>query len=298
MAGISLTSLEPSATQFIGRLVQHRWTPLLLSLLALLLLSYSLAQWSWRWLTPAAPVAAPVAKSEIVNPQTVLRDLLTANLFGMVDSGKSGLSHAQLPNTSLNLVLTGVMVRGKNGLALIRIDGGDETAIGVGQEVQAGTKLQAVYPDRAILQRAGILESLMLKDNTPDLPEGSILSGNRAARGTPAHSAVISSQGNQYTVNRESMMQQMQRPEFLSQALIVPNAGGGFLVREVQSGSVYERLGVKVGDVIRSINGQNVNSMDDVMKLYQQLGGLEQSGQVNLEVARAGRTETLNYTFQ
>jgi hypothetical protein len=35
--------------------------------------------------------------------------------------------------------------------------------------------------------------------------------------------------------------------------------------------------------------------MDDVMKLYQQLGGLEQAGNVSLEVTRDGRPEHLHY---
>jgi S1-C subfamily serine protease len=156
-------------------------------------------------------------------------------------------------------------------------------------------KLQAVHPDRAVLLRAGILESLPLKDAVPALPEGSIVTG-AVRREAPGFG--IEHEGNEFRVNRDSMLQQMQRPDILTQALIVPNSGGGFLVREVQPGSVYEKLGVRVGDVIRSVNGQPINSMDDVMKVYQQLGGLHRAGNVNLEVARAGRIESLQYNLK
>jgi len=234
---------------------------------------------------PKATEAAPAKNSE-------LQSLLSAHLFGLPEPGN--LAGDQLPLTSLNLELTGVMVRGADSLAVIRIGGSEETSIGIGQEIQAGATLYAVYPDRAVLRRAGILEGLMLKDGAPALPAGSILSPEKSS----AMQSGIRGGGNQYTVDRDTMTQQMQRPEFLTQALVVPNAGGGFLVREIQPGSVYEKLGVRVGDVIRSVNGQAINNMEEVMKVYQQLGGLQQAGNVTLEVSRAGRTEVLHYSLQ
>ena len=66
------------------------------------------------------------------------------------------------------------MVGGTNNFAFISINGSNETAFGLGDEILAGATLQAVYPDRAILRRGGALESLVLKDNLA-LPEGSIV---------------------------------------------------------------------------------------------------------------------------
>ena len=65
-----------------------------------------------------------------------------------------------------------------------------------------------------------------------------------------------------------------------------------------QPGSVYEKLGVRTGDVIRSVNGQPINNMDEVMKLYQQLGGIDRVGSVAIEVTRGGRTESLQYNIE
>jgi type II secretion system protein C len=263
------------------------------NLAALALLAYSLAQWSWRLVTPkSTPAPAVTAVTPAQDSAAAMRELLAANLFGAVAPGQGGFSPDNLPLTSLNLVLTGVMVRGPQSFALIKIDGGDEEPVVVGQEIKAGAKLHAVYPDRAVLSRGGTYESLVLKDSAAALAPGSIVSGAPAA--TDSGNAIRGS-GNQFTVNRQSMIQQMQRPEFLSQAMVVPNAGGGFLVREVQPGGMYEKLGVRVGDVIRSVNGQPVNTMDDVMKVYQQLGGLQSAGSVSLEVMRGGRSEQLHY---
>lgn len=156
-----------------------------------------------------------------------------------------------------------------------------------------------MYADRALIRRGGATESLMLKDTGPALPGGSVVlpPAPSARGGSPGSPAVQRLGANTYSVNREQMNQQLQKPEFLSQALMVPNAGGGFLVREVQAGSLYEKLGLKVGDVIQSVNGQPVNTVEDVMKLYQQFstGG---ASQVSVDIRRAGKNESLQYNLQ
>jgi type II secretion system protein C len=295
MAGLSLSSHSLDPDKLLERLTTSRWTPILVTLTALVLLSYSLAQWTWRLMAPAgtAPRTPVAATSPSQDNAAMLRDLLATNLFGVAQPGTGGFSPDALPATSLNLVLTGVMVRGKDSFALLRIEGGDETPVRVGEEILAGARLYAVYPDKAVLWRGGSYESVLLKETATALPSGAIVASG--ARNRTGYADVVRGSGNQFAVNRDSMKQQMQRPEFLSQALVVPNAGGGFLVREVQPGSLYEKLGVNVGDVIRSVNGSPVNNMDDVMKLYQQLGGLEQAGNVSLEVTRDGRPEHLHY---
>lgn len=234
---------------------------------------------------PSAPIADGAAE---------LRQLLSANLFGQADVAGQALSPASVPLTSLNLVLTGVMVGGSNNFAFISVNGSNETAYGIGDEILAGAALHSVYPDRAMLRRGGALESLMLKDG-PILAEGSVVTSPQYRNNTPL--AGVRGSGNNFTVDRGTLTQQLQKPEFLTQALMVPNAGGGFLVREIQPGSVYEKLGVRAGDVIRSVNGQAINNMDEVMKVYQQLGGASQAGTVSIEVTRGGRTENLQYNI-
>jgi general secretion pathway protein C len=262
------------------------------------LLTYSLAQWSWRLMEPAPvlndqrPVAAPIADSA-----AELRQLLSANLFGQLDltAGQSGQSPATVPLTSLNLLLTGVMMSGANSFAFISINGANETSFGIGEEILAGATLHAVYPDRVLLRRGGALESLVLKDNSA-LPEGSIVTAPQIRNDAPL--AGIRGSGSNFTVERNTLTQQMQKPEFLKQALMVPNAGGGFLVREIQPGSVYEKLGMRTGDVIRSVNGQPINNMEEVMKLYQQLGGVNHVGSLAIEITRGGRSESLQYNIE
>ena len=199
-----MTQMMPAAEQLIEKIGASRWTPIGVNLFALLLLSYSLAQWSWRLMEPATAPGEqrPVA----VDNGADLRQLTSANLFGQVDlaTGQNNLSPATIPLTSLNLVLTGVMMRGAGGFAIISVNGGEATSFSVGDEILAGATLHAVHPDRALLRRAGLLESMLLKDSIA-LPEGSIVTSPQLR--DSGSLAGIRGNGNNFTVERNTVFE-------------------------------------------------------------------------------------------
>lgn len=286
--------------EHMERWLAKPWVPWAINLAVLLLLTACLAQWTWRmWqpsVEPAARAAAPAGDS---GAEYNLTALTSANLFGHAEPASTGVALENIPLSSLNLVLSGVMVTAAGSFALISADGGPEMPIAIGEEIIAGATLLEVHPDRVLIRRGGATESLLLKEIGTALPSGSITPASRPTASARAPSAEVQRLGNNsFSVEREQINRQMQRPEFLSQALMVPNAGGGFLVREIQPGSLYEKLGLKVGDVINSVNGQAVNTVDDVMKIYQQLSGAGNTAQVNLDIRRAGKNESLQYNLQ
>lgn len=286
----------PHWLEQVEQWLAKRWVPALVNLTVLALLCFTLAQGTWRLFTAPTSSDAPPGISAVneTGSDFNLQALLSANLFGQAaPATKAAETLETIPLSSLNLVLTGVMVTPAGSFALISSDGGPETPFAAGQDIVSGVSLYAVYADRVLIRRGGATESLMLKDTGPNLPEGSI---KTASGPNPRTTAGVQPRGeNNFAVNRQQLTQQMQKPDFLTQALMVPNAGGGFLVREIQAGSMYEKLGLRVGDVIQSVNGQPVNTMEDVMRLYQQF---ESVTSVSMEIRRAGRTETLSYNFQ
>lgn len=81
------------------------------------------------------------------------------------------------------------------------------------------------------------------------------------------------------------------------QPYIPPGNGGsveGFKFTAIQPGSPYEKLGFKVQDIIKSVNGEPVNSPTKAMELYNSLKG---QNDLELEVERNGRTEKFNYNI-
>lgn len=288
----------------LDRLSSQPWLPYVINGLALVLLTAGLARWTWQLITPAiapnAPLSAPVARTNAA-PAFNLQTIQSAQLFGVAPMAAGGGNIENIPLSSLNLALTGLIAAGDKGVALIRVEGQPEAPFAIGDTIVGGAVLHAVYADRAIIMRNGVAESLLLEGAAQPLPGTPMPTPAPPTRGAITTPGInpedVFAQGpNTYAVSRDAVTNQMRNPQkMLSQALMVPNAGGGFVVREIQPGSVYEHLGLKVGDVIRSANGQPLNSMDDVVKLYR---GSSNLSSVQLEVLRNGRVESLQYNLQ
>ena len=262
----------------VQALLTHRAVPTAAAVAALLSLSWALAQGTWRIAQPGSP-AVSGASAEPLD----LSALTRAQLFGAAASQ----AEASLAPTNLNLTLTGVVARPVGGCALVIVQGQPESAFCAGEELTPGVRLDKVERDRILILRNGALETVPLKDVDKH--------ANLIAPAPPSLPIVQQSGSGSAVVDRRQLQQQMGKPEFLSQALIVPNPGGGFLVRQIQPGSTYEKLGLKPGDVIKNVNGQALASMDDVMRLYQQFGSAQR---VLVEVQRQGRNETLYYDMR
>lgn len=279
MAALSVAQrFIPSAGR-IQAVLTHRAVPVAAAVAALLWLCWALAQGTWRILQPGSPIVTRSGADAVD-----LGALARSQLFGPVASAR-GPDEASLAPTNLNITLTGVAVRTTGGCALVIVQGQPESAFCAGEELTPGVRLDAVERDRIVIVRNGAREAVPLKDSDKASLIGPLVTSPIVQPGPS---------GGQL-VDRRQLQQQLGRPEFLSQALIVPNPDGGFLVRQIQPGSLYEKLGLRPGDVIRNVNGQALTSMEDVMRLYQQFGSAQR---VLVEVQRQGRNETLYYDMR
>lgn len=273
----------------------RRWFPAFVNIVALAILGWGMADWTWVLVVPTVPQVIPDRYTGAGNQPLNMQPILDAQLFGQAPqvAGAGGESLDAIPISGLNLVLAGVVAAGGASFALISVDGQPQEPFAIGQEVTAGAVLQAVYPDRVLLRRNGITESLMLegvKGDGAGASEGSVLPAG------PALTGILKRGQNDYVVPRAVINAELHQPQsLLTQALMVPDPGGGFLVREIQPNSVYQKLGLHVGDVIRSVNGQPVNTMQEAFHAYQQASTL---ANVQLQIVRNGRTEVLQYQVQ
>ncbi len=272
--------LIPSAGR-IQALLTHRTLPAAAAAAALLALCWTLAQGTWRVLQPSSPAVSRAAGADL----TDLRGLVDAQFFGRAAPAGNPAAEASVAPSNLNMTLTGVVAQASGGCALVIVQGQPESAFCSGEELSPGVRLDSVQRDRIVIVRNGAREAVFMKDVDAS-----------AVSGAPPPPPIVQSVGtDRQLVDRRQLQQQLGRPEFLNQALIVPNPDGGFLVRQVQAGSLYEKLGLRPGDVIRNVNGQPLTSMDDVMRLYQQFGTAQR---VLVDVQRQGRSETLYYDMR
>ncbi len=69
----------------------------------------------------------------------------------------------------------------------------------------------------------------------------------------------------------------------------------GLMLSRVKPNSLFMRMGLRNGDVISGVNGQELQSVDDAMSFYEKL---KESDQVTVNLKRGGRQRTIQYTIR
>lgn len=245
----------------------------------------------YRLLLEASQNPTPDSSGVGVNPN----ELISYHLFGAAPSS-TPVSNEKIPLSSLNLKLTGVVASDRGGFALISVNGQPQSPFYIGEVVTRNAVLDQVLPDRVILMRGNTRESLLLDNNEQDiLPLGKARVPARV--GNPAD-AIQNVGDNSFILPKKIVAANVNNMDVLEQALIVPNKDGGFLVKNVQKNSVFEKLGLRKGDVILKVNRLAVNNMTDVMQLYRLTRDINKIDNIQVELNRDGDYRTLNYKLE
>jgi general secretion pathway protein C len=222
----------------------------------------------------AAPPAAPLDIGALVN----------AHLFGSALVQASG-DAANAPPSSMPLVLAGVLATKdpKEGMAIIGESAQSAKVVSVGQQVPGGAQLHSVYNDRAIIDRAGALESVFLPRRS---------SGGVGAPPPPLPVAAADSNAAMIDRMRKlvnddpGMITQVMRPQPVF-------AGGqmkGFRVYPGANRQAFARLGLRAGDMVTAINGTPLTDQERAKEIFGTLGS---STEARVTITRNGRQQEL-----
>lgn len=69
----------------------------------------------------------------------------------------------------------------------------------------------------------------------------------------------------------------------------------GLKLDKVKAGSIFAKAGLLAGDVVVSVDGQPMQTIDDAADLYARAGNMKQS---NVQILRAGKEQTLRVAIQ
>jgi general secretion pathway protein C len=231
------------------------------------------------------PIAAPVSPShqrQGVNVQSVI----SAHLFGVAMADPTTQDPTNAPLSSANLVLAGTIATQdpKHGIAIIS-DGGPSKVFSVGDNVN-GASLHSVYLDHVILDRGGTLETLLL----PRLLAGSPrMASSRRIPGADQRTV-------QAVDNIRRMVQQ--DPGLLDQVMRTvasyDNAAGklrGFRAYPGRNRAIFNKLGLKPGDLVTAINGQ---PLDDPQHSQEVFNTIQSSNSVTVTIERSGQKQDIS----
>jgi general secretion pathway protein C len=217
------------------------------------------------------PNAAPVAGA----PQrrgVELRTIVDAHLFG-----QAAVSSADAPQTSIPLVLAGVLALQdpSQGMAILGPNPAQAKLYAVGAAVPGGARLYAVYRDRVLLDRGGAIESLLL-------PHKSLVAAPppAAASPTPVQRIQALAQNNGALLGGLIRFQQVQvagQPGKVLGFRIYPGTRS--------SPAAFAQLGLHSGDLITAVNG---TPLDDAQRANDVLQTLSNASSATVTIVRNG----------
>jgi general secretion pathway protein C len=289
----------------IGKeLTQHGYT--LLQLVALTLVIYIgvdvfykvLQSQLWQVKTQQVTMEKPSRPSALEEPS--LRDfqvISDRNLFGSMEAGSATVKPEEieaLDPTTLQVALLGT-VSGDAQTAYAVIE---ETATGeqglyrVGDGIQNAI-IKMILRGKVVLRVGDNDEVLTMEESARSRTKaGSASSRVRRSRTVPRRSTV--------TVRQSEVQESLQNMnELLSQVRIRPHfrdgQPDGLALTRIKSQSIFARMGLRSGDIVKGVNGNPIETPDDVLSLYE---GLKSGSQISLEITRNGEPQTINYRIQ
>lgn len=263
----------------------------------------------------APPAARPRAQQQITQNQRGYYNVIAdRNIFnndkkippalgtvGGEEGATPGGGIKDLPPvpTSLPVSLLGTLVHANplRSVATLQLKSkNDSVAVRVDSDVEGMLVVTKIERNRVEFRNSASqrLEFVEIKDDMklPTLTTGSSSAPKQVGE-------VRQKSDTEFELKRDDVNRLTQNlPELLQQARAVPRMGPNgqiecFSLADIAPGSIYERLGLKRGDCIGSVNGEKIDSPGKAMDMYNALRS--GSNQIQIGVDRGGRQENFNY---
>lgn len=279
--------------------------------------------------TPAAPSSEPAARkaggrddsSAMANAESVKR----RNLFNSeppVDEPTEDVEIEETPvatgeppgpddeckESDAPVSLLATMAATPSPLSMAVVDDGQtpqSRVVREGQSVGDAT-IARIYRSRLVLSRGSSFECVELGK-----PKGKGASYTPSSSYSPPPVASNDSSKkieegikkvgkDRYEIDREMLNEQLENMETLTrQARVIPHYRDGkpqgFKIVGVRPGSLLSQLGVRSGDVLKSVSGEEIDSPNKALELLERL---KTTGNVPIEIDRRGQPVTLEYDIK
>ena len=275
----SPTELVTSASEYL---------PFWVSALLPVCIAYYLARLFWllipvgngvEWTASMAPASAS-APSAIVADYDSIAD---AHLFGesSADANPVPVETVDAPDTRLNLKLRGTVATDDQSKAHAIIVGstGNEDAFFIHDLIPGGAVLHRVLPDRVILNRGGILETLRL----PEKSVGAVAGTPRTRSATGRVAPTLPTSVQNLVAPTATGFTDIVRPQ-----PYMPNGQlQGYRVYPGRDRRAFASLGLQPGDLVTEINGMALNIPAQGSEAFSTLSN---AAPVTLTVERNGQS--------
>jgi general secretion pathway protein C len=265
--------------------------PLVVSAVLVVLLAWQLVQLGWTLLDArnnqaalALTVSGPASPTPTGSrARTVDIDgIVNAHLFGEATAPGAGETDPNsVAASQMPLVLVGTIANTDPalGYAIIGESSAAAKVYSVGKTITGGTKLHSVYPDRAIIDRGGKLEALLLPKR--------FTGQGMAAAPQAMQTAMLGDRLRELAAQNPSAITEILRP----QPVFANGAQRGYRVYPGRNRAQFNKLGLLPGDLVTAING---TPLDDPARGMEILQTMNSATDITVTVERNGQTTQIS----
>lgn len=241
----------------------------------------------------------PEDKKKLSDAQTrsiIERNLFKASISEDISKDKNEKSSADLDpenetnlaKTKLNLKLWGTVAGiGSLSFAVIQEQPGIPQALYHENDIVAGAIIKKILRSSVILNHNNE-NQLLEMETTIERTQGKAPMLEQET--TPSNLTIERSTIEDAMNNMETLMKQVRmRPHFSN------GQPDGLLIYGIKENTLFNKMGLKNGDIIMGVDNREINSIDEAMSLYQ---GLRQASNTSIKLKRRGKIKEINYNVQ
>jgi general secretion pathway protein C len=234
-------------------------------------------------------------------PISAYNAILERNLFNTRSDSKpqpEQVDVASLEKTKLNLKLWGtVSGTGDGDYAVIEdVKAREQNLFRAGDTIQTAT-VKEIFREKVVLTVSGKDEILQMEDLKSGT--GGIRSGNVPVRGAgaPVSRAV---RAQRISLRRSYIEQSMTDvASLMTQVQIQPHmengVPAGLALSSIKPNSIFRRMGLRNGDIISGVDGNEISSVDDALRL---VDSLKSASNLSVQLKRRGREKNIEYIIR
>ncbi len=239
--------------------------------------------------SPKFSAAAQERERPALEPRKELSEYSSILERGLFGEGRGPSNGPAAASSSYRLIGT---VEGQSFAGAVLEEAGEQVFYRINQKLSDGSVIIKVMRDKITIKRSdGSVMDVQVADDTRIVSVQKPVAYNAGVKKLSDSKWMVDQK--EVAASTENMSQ------ILTQARALPylehGKTVGFRLSEIVPGSIYEKIGLQNGDVIRSVNSQEV---DDPAKFFQLYQGLKNERNITIDVMRGGQRQTLNYEIR
>ncbi|MGH1420328.1 MAG: type II secretion system protein N [Hyphomonas sp.] len=258
------------------------------------------AKLAWLIIEPQGSVARshpiPRTASSAVNSTL---PTFTTDVTVLVQQTRFGTGNAAIdvipsaPETSLNLRLKGLRATSETegtseGAAMAIILTPDNTSkiYNIGDTIIDGVTLEQVFPDRALINRRGERETLMMDSSVGSLSVLSLPNEEGMIEGEPQLSPTPSDTSSNAKVINRALASSLKFNTVVEGGNLM-----GYSLDTSANPDAFNQIGLQTDDLLTGMNGDKIGDIE----IQDILNSLSRSGDISLTVERGGTPQTISF---